>query len=327
MTHGADFINLEQYRIILKNVYASHEDKDKQLEMLRSLRESLNISEEVHNRLEAEIKKELMKAPMAKPVENIMGDDMHLLIEEPKVAVSTKSISPSVTMPPAPKTPPPVIQPPAPTKNIRRMRFKKYLTLGKQKYRKKYYESALDYYLKAQELLPEDDEVKFLIKKVNLKIHSTKKEKNYAESSKLSKLDTTQTGSTEVSKEPSASMSSPTAKPVKEPSPVKFGIDTKAPAAIPVSDSKGPETAKPQAKKSLGMIDDDSECISCEATGKCFWCNGSGDCDRCGGSGKYGDDTCSMCNGTGKCNSCTGSGECPWCDGTGSRAARKPFFK
>jgi hypothetical protein len=301
---------------MLKNVYASNEDNGKQLEMLKSLRESLNISEDVHNKLEAEIKQELMNAPLAKPVDNIMGDDMHLLIEQPKAAESVQSI------PAAPKTLAPVVQPPAPSKALTNVKYKKYLTLGKQKYRKKDYESALKYYLKAQDVLPEDEEVKFLIKKVNLKIHTIKKGEKKVESGKPDALDASKIDEEGSAKMELTSISPPTALPVNEPSSVELGIDTHAPSAIPVSEAKEPKT-----EKKLGMIDDDSECISCETTGKCFWCNGSGDCDRCGGSGNYGDQTCSMCNGTGKCNSCSGSGDCPWCDGTGSRASKKSFFK
>jgi hypothetical protein len=44
---------------MLRNVWTTKDDNSKQLEMLRELRSSLNISEDVHKKLEAEIKAEI----------------------------------------------------------------------------------------------------------------------------------------------------------------------------------------------------------------------------------------------------------------------------
>ena len=69
---------------MLKNVYTSNNVNNEQLEMLKMLRASMNISEDIHKKLESEIKHELMEpSDSSDPPENLLGNDMHLMIQEP----------------------------------------------------------------------------------------------------------------------------------------------------------------------------------------------------------------------------------------------------
>ena len=236
---------------------------------------------------------------------------MHLLIKEP----AAEPVQPT-------KTDPNILS---------NVKFKKYFTLGKEKYRKRDYEAALKFYQRAQEVSPKNEEIKFLIKKVKLKLRHFENKDNGSgtvdtsgSSSTLPSAPGTPTPSpTSTPTTPSTSLSR-TALPVGGTSAqAEPASASSAPAAIPINDSEGGNITPVPKSKSLGLIDDDSKCISCEGLGKCYWCNGSGKCDRCDGTGRFNDKPCSICNGTGKCNSCTGSGSCPWCKGSGMRNARR----
>ncbi|WP_455392757.1 hypothetical protein [[Eubacterium] cellulosolvens] len=307
--------------------------------------------------MEAEIKSEL-NPPMgtentAAPSENIMGNDMNILIEEPptepeeaeshSTAVQTEPKQPEVTEPtPAPTTTPPTAPPVAPpaappaettvptmpaassalpakppklSQELLNVKVKKNFTLGKEKYRKKNYEGALKYFNQCLEIDPENSEVKFLIKKTKLKLKS-------ASPAPVSEADNVPPA-LETPLEPA---SPPTASPLAA-IPVDKNIHPKsslsAPVAIPVTkadDTKLKDTPPEPATKPTA---DGPKCISCEGSGKCYWCNGTTQCDRCNGSGLFNNEPCPICSGSGNCNSCSGTGLCPWCKGSGTRGTNR----
>jgi hypothetical protein len=277
--------------------------------MLKVLRASLNISDEIHHKFEAEIKAELMQDQTPNPSENIMGNDLHYMIQEP-------------VQEPPPSTP-------SISESIKNVKIKKFLTLGKEKCRTKDYDSALKFLTHAQELSPDDDELKFLIKKINHKIQIAKKEDNGSDEPKSTNFEipvadkSIQTNPMSIPTEsnPTDQSQPKAAIPINESNATTETIQS-APAAIPVSKSGVIEASKDKQDKGLGLLDDEAQCISCEGTGKCYWCNGSSKCDRCGGTGSFNDETCTICEGSGNCNSCSATGQCPWCKGTGTRVLR-----
>ncbi len=278
--------------------------------MLKVLRASLNISDEIHNRFEAEIKAELMENQTPNITENIMGNELHYMIQEPI------------------QEPPPTSAPTI-SESIKNVKIKKFLTLGKEKCRTKDYDSALKFLTRAQELSPGDDELKFLIKKINHKIQMAKKEDNGSDKTKSTDFEISTTDKSIQTNPMSESIesNSPEQSPPKTAIPInETNVGTEsvqsAPAAIPVSKSGVIEASKDKQDKQLGLLDDEAKCISCEGTGKCYWCNGSSKCDRCDGSGSFNDETCTICNGSGNCTSCSATGQCPWCKGTGTRVLR-----
>ncbi len=293
----------------------------------------LNISEELHNKFEAEIKAQFITSDKAS---EIAPNDFNVLLAEP--------ISPPNRQ--------------AKNSNLLSIKVKKCIILGKDRCLKQDYEGALNSYLEAQKIDPDNNELKFLIKKVQLKLKEKESEIPLEDSSV----------------EEGVKYKIITIKP-KSPQPdelidniselEKFNKESKV--AIPVSNLNGasiqPETlqnnqpthkfeapsAIPMAKKDLNLkmetkpedkpIEKNEEknlesnnkksCISCNGTGKCYWCDGTGNCVRCLGNGTDNSSSCSMCSGSGNCTSCSGSGKCMWCHGKGESVRRMNtlFFK
>lgn len=323
---------------MLKNVWTTESDNSKQLEMLKQLRSSLNISEEVHNKMEAEIKRELNQTPVLNGNSEVMGNDMNVMIQEPEVEVIPPTIQePSPPPIPEPPEPEPAQEQPKVCVGLVYLKMKKNLTLGKEKYRKMEYEAALKFFKQCEELAPDNEEIKFFLKKINLKLKSNKNKEEQDNSSNTSNEATTPDSSTDLTPNHEPTLASPPQ--VTQPTPTVTSPPTaipitdsetqesshSAPVAIPVSETepKKEEVGDGAPKKELGLLDTDSECISCEGTGNCYWCNSTGNCDRCGGTGMFNDEPCTICSGSGKCNSCSGTGSCPWCKGTGNREKRR----
>lgn len=193
---------------MLKNILASNNTDSEQLKLLEQVRESLNISEEVHKELEAKIISDLQHLYDTEPLKDVSGNDLNLLVNIPDTgstapaseasAAEAAPKAPAISMAPTgamtlsapkvPTTPPPPVAPkalttPSPLANkvkseiLKNVKIKKYLTLGKDKYCKKDYERALNFFTKAQNLTPNNEELQFLIKKVKLKIKHAKPKK------------------------------------------------------------------------------------------------------------------------------------------------------
>jgi hypothetical protein len=318
---------------------------------LKLLRTTLNISEELHEKLEAEVRGEFLSS---KEPTKIAPNDVNIMINDKSAnQANLQSSKPSqieaeVPMPKS-KTilstkPSKASKPSKPSKpskisktskpyshpvKLREVKIKKYLTLAKQKYQKKNYKDSLKLLREAQEIDPENEELKFYIKKVKLKQKSVK-----------------------VDVGPKGKKSTKSEKEVEETSVGEVGVREKitpsraeqkkaeSQSAIPVGNLNGApinhETIGTLLNEKPGPIDDPTKvedqvtskivtltkpekpkCISCNGTGSCYWCNGTGKCDRCAGTGIYDDETCTICSGTGKCNSCVGEGTCMWCRGKG----------
>lgn len=300
---------------MLKNVYSMNNVTTDQLKLLNAVRTSLNISEDMHNKLESEVKNEL-HIPMDKQPEvasgntSVMPDrDLNILIDDP----ATESVSE-----PAP--------PPGESPAIKKVRIKKYLTLGKEKFRKNEFAAALELFIQGQMEAPENEEFEFMIKKVKLKLKEETPEELPEKEEISSELSEPSTRVAIPIESSTNGSSTPTStNPQTETQPQH------APTAIPVeAGSTTPASAATEVKPDDGSKadDDSSKCISCEATGKCYWCGGSGKCDRCDGSGTYNGESCAMCTGSGKCNSCEGEGTCMWChgSGTGSGPTRNKIY-
>ena len=69
---------------------------------------------------------------------------------------------------------PPPKGPPTTSQKLLNFKMKKNFTLGKDKYRKKDYEGALKYFDQCLELEPDNEEIKFFIKKTMLKLKTAK---------------------------------------------------------------------------------------------------------------------------------------------------------
>ena len=316
---GVDVINLDQYKIILKNVYTSKEDNSKQLEMLRVLRESLNISEDTHHKMEEEIKNEINnnQPPSPEPIEpkeNIMGDDMHLMIQEPPAPSVEKEMVESALAEPLIPPPP---GPPTTSQKLINFKFKKNFTLGKEKYRKKDYNGALKYFEQCLELEPENEEIKFFIKKTNLKLKSEKPKPSPPPAQEKSIKPPT----------PTPPSGPPLTAIPLEDSSIHSPNAPIARVAIPLSDSEKKDTELTPPDTKPANVNKDALCVSCEGSGKCYWCNGTSKCDRCNGSGLFNNEPCTICGGSGSCNSCSGTGSCPWCKGTGTKEISRVALK
>ena len=288
------------------------------MEMLRVLRESLNISEDIHNKMEEEIMMELNNNNESSPSEpisprekeNIMGDDMHLLIQESSSPEAVEEIAAE----PAEALGPPTKEPPATSKKLLSIKIKKNITLGKEKYRKNDCEGALKFFSQCQELEPDNEEIKFLIKKTKMKLKAAKRKQSSALKQEIEEVQPTTTISKTDSPLPAIPL---------DDSAAHSGSIPIAPAAIPVSESGVPITDEAPPESTPDTTQNNNKCVSCEGNGKCYWCNGSSKCDRCNGSGLFNNEPCTICGGSGNCNSCSGSGLCPWCKGSGTREASR----
>jgi hypothetical protein len=300
---------------MLKNVYTSNNVNNEQLEMLKMLRASMNISEDIHKKLESEIKHELMDpSGSSNSSENLLGNDLHLMIQDPPAVAGPTSVVDQGSevvqqevIEAIEKTETEI------SKALLDVKIKKYITLGKEKYRKKDYEAALKLFSDGLGIMPDHEELGFLMKKVKLKL---KTGDNGHDTKTLEQGPVTATDSTATQTPPRAAI------PMNG-STVSASELSEVPSAIPIPLAVDPQDNVSDSNNDLGLLDTDSECISCEGHGICYWCNGTGKCDRCGGTGSFHDETCSMCGGSGKCNSCSGNGSCPWCKGSGSRSVRK----
>jgi hypothetical protein len=321
---------------MLRNVYAgpgSHED---QMKMLQAVRASLNISEEMHKELEEQIKQELnvSKAPKGPIPER----DLNLLIQDdqPEPSESMKPEMPSEEPKEEPKPAPLPIPPPSThSQHLIKLKLKKFITLGKEKYRHNDFEGALEFFTQGKEIAPDNDEIDFLLKKSRLKIKKTKSESEksliqQAKEQGMNLEDSTSRLAIPIGNAVTTSLNGGTLQgSVNDQTDV--ASSGTAPAAIPVQPGEIDPTmeseveAKPDngSGTEISVDDDPSQCISCESTGKCYWCGGSGKCDRCNGSGTYLDSKCALCNGSGNCNSCSGDGSCMWCHGSGKNTKEK----
>lgn len=283
------------------------------MEMLRVLRESMNISEDIHNKMEEEIMLELNNndSSPSEPVqprenEDIMGDDMHLLIQESSSPEAVEEIVEA----PAEALAPPAEEPPTTSKKLMSLKIKKNITLGKEKYRKNDCEGALKFFSQCQELEPDNEEVKFLIKKTKMKLKAEKRKKGSKPEPNVGEVQP----ATTISRTDSPLPAIPLDDSVAQSDSIPI-----APAAIPVSESGEPISDDAPPESTPDITQDNNKCVSCEGNGKCYWCNGSSKCDRCNGSGLFNNEPCTICGGSGDCNSCSGSGLCPWCKGSGTR--------
>jgi hypothetical protein len=301
---------------MLKKVYATQNADPEQLERLRMLRVMLNISEEMHQKLEGEIKNSFY-SPEA--VDSISPRGFNVLVNESAYA---------------PKSP-------ANVEMMNDLKIKKYITLGKEKYQKKEYSEALELFTKGLELAPGNEEFHFLIKKVTLKLKENGEDDNNLQEEETSDNEIETNKAEEVINNKESNTSGSESELVKRPK-IAIPVDTFNGASIRtepmdsqpgLDQSESEEVSKPKQlpENDISPIEPDNgssdtidpqSCISCNGTGNCYWCNGSGKCDRCGGSGTFNDKTCSMCNGSGKCNSCLGEGLCMWCRGKG-KSVRK----
>jgi hypothetical protein len=327
---GVDAINIEQYKIILKKVWATQNADPEQLERLKLLRTTLNISEELHKKLEAEVRRDFLSSNNPTKV---APSDVNIMINESSVTKPKKQSSKPAHLKsevPMPKSKTMLTaktsKAPSSSGKLQKVKIKKYLTLAKQKYQKKNYKGSLKLLREGLKLDPKNEELKFYIKKVKLKQKSAvgdiePKDNNVNELS--AEVEDTNMGVIEK---------------IAPSRAEQKRVGSKS--AIPVGNLNGapiiPETIGPNLNEKPDTIADPTEtdtqvtskivtlnkpekpkCISCNGTGSCYWCNGAGKCDRCAGTGIYNDETCTICNGSGKCNSCIGEGTCMWCRGKG----------
>ncbi len=326
---GVDAINIKQYKIMLKNVWTSKEVDPEQLERLKMLRETMNISEELHRQLEAEIKAEFFESTRPS---KIAPEVFNVLIKE--------SI----------KTSKPRKKQKNKSDKLKRIKLKKIITLANEKYSNKEYEDALQLLKQGSELDSENPEILFYIKKVNLKLRSSKSgSKNISEDKSTGDLVThrkDENTGINIKEKITTPRFAQKRTEVKPAIPVGHlngaSVETLEKTSETASNLDTPKTTEPET--TLGkMVEDENilkdetkrftldkpdktKCISCNGTGKCYWCSGSGKCDRCGGDGVYNDSNCTMCNGTGKCNSCSGQGTCMWCRGKGTSRQMNTLF-
>lgn len=271
----------------------------------------------MHLKLENEIKNKFLTADIP---EKISPNNINVLITDPALK--------------------PIRQ--LDTSETSKIKLKKILTLGKEKYQKQDYNGALKLYLEGQKLSPNNTEIQFLIKKVNLKINGSELNNNVQSNIKnKGDLETKIAGDEvvpvkesfsedSVLKKNSKDQESPVAIPVNslngaslkpEQPRIKNTNELNAPPASPIAktelDGTEIKSSEERPKEESTTKKKQPNCISCMGSGKCYWCSGTGNCDRCGGSGTYLSSACTMCNGSGKCNSCNGKGICLWCNGKG----------
>jgi hypothetical protein len=194
------------------------------------------------------------------------------------------------------------------------IKIKKNITLGKEKYRKNDCEGALKFFSQCQELEPDNEEIKFLIKKTKMKLKAAKRKQSSTPEPSVEEVEPTTT----ISKTDSPLQAIPLDDSAAQSDSIPI-----APAAIPVSESGEPISDEVPPESTPDLTQDNNKCVSCEGNGKCYWCNGSSKCDRCNGSGLFNNEPCTICGGSGDCNSCSGSGSCPWCKGSGTREATR----
>lgn len=337
MLVGVDAINIEQYKIILKKVWASQKADPDQLERLKMLRATLNISEELHQQLEQEIMKQSKEE---RSTFKIAPSEINILIKESKIKKPAYEE--------------------AHQEKLKDVKLKKYLTLAKEKYLKGDYGEALELLKSGSKLEPENEEIKFYTKKVKLKLKRLKKLGTAEDEMDISDhLEIRETVDERTGVKIKEKIATPRFKQKKLTTKSAIPVDNLNGASLnphdldlvenmQVNNTEKPlkEELKPEqkieeparettiTKSEHGKeCEQESEhghskfnlekpekpkCISCNGTGKCYWCSGSGECDRCGGTGNYNDNTCTMCHGSGKCNSCNGEGNCMWCKGKGT---------
>ena len=237
-------------------------------------------------------------------------------------------------------------------KELINLRLKKYITLGKDRFRSNNFREALLYYQRALEIAPENTEIQFLIKKVELKQRDlTPQRKELLDENvvKVKFKHLTQKTTPSNTKSPVIESANPVALAAPIPSPTMGILDAptihqainndqipgqpsdpsllEPQMAIPLH----PQDAKPKMDQITpgdysggedydtgeAITADDQTCFSCKGLGKCYWCDGGGTCTRCNGTGKEYNEKCPSCHGSGKCNSCGGQGTCLWCGGNG----------
>jgi hypothetical protein len=341
---------------MLRNVWTTKDDNSKQLEMLRELRSSLNISEDVHKKLEAEIKAEIAHESPSPQDENIMTSEMNLMIQESAEQPEqihdepSSNIAMAIPAPPIP-TPQTLV---TGSQELVRVKLKKNLTLGKEKYRNKDFEAANKYFNICHDLAPDNQEINFFIKKIGLKLSShNKKTKNSSVKNTQTKsttdqdpnpIETSQEKTTEQAPTAMAAHATPTistptsitstttsaSTTSNEPAPAAAAVAT----AIPIDPSPNIEQvdvegAKPSVPAAIPVAKPDvtsdpstdeekkSKEDSKENKNICVSCEGTGSCYWCNGQ-KH----CDRCVGTGlidnePCPTCGGSGNCKSCQGTG----------
>jgi hypothetical protein len=293
------------------------------------LRDTLNISEELHKKLELELKGE---HEINEAVSNIAPNEVNVLVQEQDKPTKT-----AVAMPISK-----IVESSRKTQSdkLKQMKIKKFVTLAKEKYKLKNYPEALKYLTKGLDVDPKNQELLFFIKKVNIKLKKAGRELDRAKTKLKDTVDTNQMVSDSISEvKVTEKITIPRSAQKKTEPKVAVPIGNLNGASIsdepfenlkndPTDNNKETQTVFDQETKAMESIMEEQKkkslsqsnkpkCISCNGTGSCYWCSGSGKCDRCGGSGTYNDEPCTMCNGSGKCNSCAGNGYCMWCRGKG----------
>ncbi len=170
---------------------------------------------------------------------------------------------------------------------------------GKDAYREKQYERALEIYDHGLALDPDCTEIKFLRNSVQAKLEAL----NEQTTEKIS-IEQPESTDKQIDQEFDTQSTEP------EMTNRIESLEKRVQDKVKELDNIG-EIPKEQPENS---------CKSCEGTGECYWCKGTGKCAECFGSGKDSNgNECGKCNGTGTCKSCNGAGKCHWCHGTGSK--------
>ena len=144
---------------MLKNVYSMNNVTTDQLKLLNAVRTSLNISEDMHNKLESEVKHEL-HIPMDSQPEVATAPNAASVMPERELNLLVDDSAMETVSEPAASGESPA---------LKKVRIKKYLTLGKEKFRKNEFAAALELFIQGQLEAPENEEFEFMIKKVKLK--------------------------------------------------------------------------------------------------------------------------------------------------------------
>ena len=322
----------------MKKVWAAKNADPDQLERLKMLRATLNISEELHQQLEEEIKQQSMEE---RSTFKISPSEINILIQESSTKRLKKKKHKDTQ---------------AHKEKLKDVKLKKILTMAKEKYLKDDYGEAIELLNQGSKLDPDNEDIKFYTKKVKIKLNKSKKgirKLDKEEKKGLFEIRETideQTGvkikeKITIPRSEHKKLVSKTAIPVSnlngaslEPQITKLEekIELNEPEK-PVNkeldlqqENKEPEsnenTIKSEPTKVVLEKPQKPKCISCNGTGQCYWCNGTGECDRCAGTGDYNDSACTMCNGSGKCNSCNGKGLCMWCRGKGTSTLMNTIY-
>ncbi len=228
-------------------------------------------------------------------------------------------------------------------------KIKKIIELGKDAYRKKEYQRAIEIYDEGLELDYDNTELRFLKKTVQAKIDDLTKGKTgedvgapvepeqptqvSSETAAVEVASTDTTASETVSTETPGSESRAIESTSEAPNSSSKMFDASTLDAsvkeLAVSGNKIEQLEK-RLQEKVKVLQDLSgpgkelpkdACNSCEGTGECYWCKGSNKCNSCSGTGKNeAGEKCSECDGKGNCHSCNGSGKCRWCEGTGKKS-------